>query len=686
MSSEIPEKIQKIMDDYPDMNEAPLYSAKGLNVYIDLIKARYSSVDIQALLRHANMKMEEIKDPGHWFNQYQINAFMDYLIRQTGNPEIGREAGRFVCAPESLGILRSYYRAFGSPTKAFEKLTQLAADVSLSSDYQAIIHNNDKIEIIVKPYPRVTEEKFQCDNRKGYFEGIFQLFDLPLPKIEHDHCMFDDQNTHDYCRYFVSWEQVTSDKYKLIHNYLILISFLIIMITPFFIPFSTIIHLTCFLVITHLGFRLYIILHENQELRPIISNQSSINSTAYKELIEQIDENYHSLDMFRKISMGLSKPHQLSESLQGVLDVLKTRYDRCAILLANVEQSKLIYRAGFGYTQKQLQLWEKTGWFHVLDESRGTFIRTFRENRSFLINDIKEVINNFSLRSIEFANKMGVKSLISCPIYYHDQPLGVLAVDNYKNQRELIQSDINLLMGIAYQISIFIKYHRMATKEKQAAMVDMAQQAIHNIRNPASAIDVDLETLTKFCQLDSEANEILEDIKKENLRILELANNYLRYLNPIESRKETIKINSFIQDITKRLNDVQILLTIEPSNPLVNADPTDLKWIFEELIENTKKYGKFPIEITIQLHKNKDDEKQKHKRNQIIQIDFKDNGNNIPPDKKNEIFEPFFSLDKQNSGLGLATIKKKIEDHGGTISLSSNRNSGTCFIIQLPVL
>jgi len=688
MSLKIPEKIQTIMDKYPDMNEAPLYSAKGLNVYIDLIKARYSSVDIQALLEQASMKMEEIKDPGHWFNQKQINAFMDYLIRQTGNPDIGREAGRFVCAPESLGILRSYYRAFGSPKHAFEKLTQLAADVSLSADYQAIIHSNNKIEIIVKPYPGVNEEKFQCDNRKGYFEGIFQLFNLPLPKIEHDHCMFADQKKCDQCRYFVSWEPMSSEKYKTIHNYTLLITFFMMFITAFLVSFSSLIQLAGLLAVINLGFRLYISHLENQELRPIISNQSNIESTAYKELIEQIDKTYQSYDMLRKISIGISKPHQLNETLQEVINVLKGRYDRCAILLANSDQSKLIYRVGFGYTKKQLNLWQKTGWFHVLDSSQGTFIRTYRENRSFLINDIKDVINDFSIRSNEFAKKMGVKSLISCPIYYQNQPFGVLAVDNYIDQRELIQSDINLMMGIAHQIGIYIQYNRVAIKERQAAMADMALQAIHNIRSPASSIDVDLKTITEFCKLDNNVIEIIEDIKRQNSRILELSNNYLRYLKPIDLRKEKFQINKFIHEICSHMSDREIILSLDPSNPLINADPIDFKWIFEELIENTKKYAKFPVEIGTKLLFVDDSyatrEIDNHKS--IIQISFQDNGDKISSDISNEIFEPFYSVDKQNSGLGLSTIKKKIEDHGGNIYLSNQNNSGNCFIIQLPTI
>jgi len=671
MDIDIPEKIQKIIDQYPDMNEAPLYSAKGLSIYIELIKLNHTSVDIQELLSHGNMKMEEIKDPGHWFNQNQINAFMDSLIRQTGNPEIGREAGRFVCAPESLGMLRSYYRAFGSPLAAFQKLTQLAEDISLSANYQSIVHARNKIEVIVTPYPGVKEEKFQCDNRKGYFEGVFQLFHLPLPKIDHDQCLFD---KHDKCRYFVSWELTKSEKYKKIHNMLFLISVVIMIIMPSILFTSTLFHCFFVFLFIHIGIRLHISYLGNKELRSIIENQADIQSTAYTELSEQIQKTYQSFDMFRKISMGLSKPHQLKNSLQTVINVLQDRYDRCAILLANENKTKLIYEVGFGYTEAQLQLWEKTGWFHVLEESQGTFIRSFRENRSFLINYIEDVIDDFSLRSIEFVKKMQVKSLISCPIYYDGQPLGVLGVDNYKKQRELIQSDINLLAGIAHQIGIHIQYHLIAKEDKKSAMDDMALQVIHNIRSPASAIDVNLKYIQRKCQLDSKVAKKFQAIQRQNSRIFELLQDFLRFTRPIETRLEKCHINRLLNDIVNQLHiEEDIHLKLSSYNSIVRASKADFKWIFEELLANTKKYGAFPVVIHTKVE------------DPMIQIFYKDSGNGVLENIKDDIFEPFFSSDKQGSGLGLSIIRKIIEAHGGKISLRNNANSGTCFIVLLPL-
>jgi len=666
MSINIPEKVQKIIEHYPDMKKAPLYSAKGLKVYIDLIKVNYNFIDINELLSHANMKLEAINDPGHWFNQYQINAFMDFLIKKTDNQEIGREAGRFVCAPESLGMLRGMYLSFFTPIAAYEKISSLAADVSLSSAYESIVHSSSKVEIIVTPYPGIKEEKFQCDNRKGYFEGIFQLYDLPFPEIEHQECLF---NGHNVCRYILTWEPQKSKKFSHIQKRLLLWSSLSLF-SPLITPLPTALVIIGLVAMGHSIFYSLISRMETKELRSIIKKKADIIS--YSELFHQIQENYENIDMIRKLSIGLSKKHQLNDSLQSVIDILKTKYDRCAILLANANQTKLIYKVGYGYTEEQLELWKNTGWFHILKESEGTFIRTFRENRAFLINDINAVVNDYSLRSAAFAKKMCVKSLISCPIYYDDEPLGVLAVDNHQNHRKLIQTDTNLLMGIAHQISIRIQYNKMAAKLRNAAMVDMAMQAIHNIRNPSSAIDTNLLYIRKFCNFDDKCSKKLTNIQKHNARILELAKDFLRYLKPIELRKKTFKINSFIENIIASL-EKEIVLKPEPTNPSIYADESTLKWVFEELIENSKKYGEMPLIIDIK------------KAIDILQVFVKDNGNGIPDSYRDYIFEPFFSANKQSTGLGLSNVQRIIKDHGGNITLCNKEPSGTCFLIELPL-
>ena len=66
------------------------------------------------------------------------------------------------------------------------------------------------------------------------------------------------------------------------------------------------------------------------------------------------------------------------------------------------------------------------------------------------------------------------------------------------------------------------------------------------------------------------------------------------------------------------------------------------------------------------------------------QILIKNDGAPIPPEIVDNVFEPFFTTKKAGSGLGLATVKKIVEEHGGSITIGSAPGEGTTVTIRLP--
>ena len=68
----------------------------------------------------------------------------------------------------------------------------------------------------------------------------------------------------------------------------------------------------------------------------------------------------------------------------------------------------------------------------------------------------------------------------------------------------------------------------------------------------------------------------------------------------------------------------------------------------------------------------------------LYRIVFKDNGPGIDPETAVRAFDPLFSTKSYGCGLGLATVKKIIEQHGGTVSLDSNVGVGTQVTVSLP--
>ncbi len=70
-------------------------------------------------------------------------------------------------------------------------------------------------------------------------------------------------------------------------------------------------------------------------------------------------------------------------------------------------------------------------------------------------------------------------------------------------------------------------------------------------------------------------------------------------------------------------------------------------------------------------------------------VNIKDTGISIPDEEKENIFEPFYRVDKSRSremggsGLGLSIVRSIINKHNGKITVTNNENGGTCFEIAI---
>jgi HD-GYP domain-containing protein (c-di-GMP phosphodiesterase class II) len=434
------------------LNE-PLYNSRIINNYIKLIKSQYSYINVEDLLKYAGMELYQIEDEGHWFTQNQIDKFQERLKKVTGNIDIAREAGRFAAAPGSLGIMRHHVLGLIGPEYAFELIGNYASKFTRSTNFKAKKHGPNKVEIIVTPRSGVKEGVYQCENRFGFWEAITTAFNYELPQIDHPECIFKGGKS---CRYIVSWKESPIILWKRVRNITGAALFLFSIFTLGFVPswhisialFST--SLSVFMALT-----LYVNHLNNKELFKAVTNlQESSNSS-----VDLINKNYEHALLINEVSQALSKELELNNILSNVVNILEKRldYDRGLILLTNKEKTRLIAQTGFGYKQAELSKFMHGRGFRLdKEDSKGVFVVSFHEKKPFLVNDIDEIKDSLTTRSFEFARKIGAKSFICCPIVYEDESIGVLAVDNIKTKKPLLESDINILMGIANQIGISI--------------------------------------------------------------------------------------------------------------------------------------------------------------------------------------------------------------------------------------
>jgi PAS domain S-box-containing protein len=112
----------------------------------------------------------------------------------------------------------------------------------------------------------------------------------------------------------------------------------------------------------------------------------------------------------------------------------------------------------------------------------------FKDQKPFLVNDIKDVEKDISSKSREFAKRLSASSFICVPIVYEGKSEGIIAVDSARSKRTLNQSDLNLLLGIALQIGISINNARsyqlvLEREERFRALSENAPDIIYTINN-----------------------------------------------------------------------------------------------------------------------------------------------------------------------------------------------------------
>ena len=545
---------------------SPLYNSRITKTYLEYIKDSYPDLDIDSILEYAGMTRHEIEDQAHWFSQNQTDRFQEILVKKTNNPNIAREAGRFTTSHKGLGPVKQYTLGLMSLTSVYLLMGKVYPTMSRAADIKTKKISPNKVEIVATPNPGVNEKPYQCENRIGTFESLAMWFTQKLATVEHSTCL---HKGDDSCHYIITWQKTASVIWKRIRNYSLLFSLTISISLYFVLPPMTwgILVVLCSLISLSFAF-----LSENLEKKELIKTVESQGDAA-KDLIAEINIRHNNAMLVQEIGKATSSILDIDKLIKTVINIMKIHmdFDRGLVMLADKNKSRLFYTAGYGYNNK-IELLLRDSEFHLDNpRSQGVFIVSFRSQKPILVNDIVEIKKTLSKRSLEFAKKMGVRSLICVPIVYEKESLGILAVDNPKSKRPLKTSDMNLLMGVASQTAVGINNAK-------------SFQQIH-------------ESEKKYRELVENANSIImrRDIKGNITFFNEFAQNFFGYTEDEilgKSLEGTIFPNT--KSTKTYLDNLLSLFTHTRDKPIINekesvlrnGDKVWIAWTYRPIFDN----------------------------------------------------------------------------------------------------
>ena len=220
--------------------------------------------------------------------------------------------------------------------------------------------------------------------------------------------------------------------------------------------------------------------------------------------------------------------------------------------------------------------------------------------------------------------------------------------------------------------------------EKLAVIGKMAAGLSHDIKTPLAVIESAVFRIKKRVEENEEVMEFLEKIKRQTERAEKIINRLLNYAKPSywqieytnlkEILEESLEIALHSKDNKLKIENIDIKTDIR-EDLFVEGDKTALQQVFINLIINAFEAieGKGSVEISLD------------KDGEFATVIIKDTGVGISQENIKKIFDPFYTTKERGTGLGLAVVKRILEDHRGEVEVISKKGEGTTFIIKLPL-
>jgi two-component system, NtrC family, sensor histidine kinase HydH len=208
---------------------------------------------------------------------------------------------------------------------------------------------------------------------------------------------------------------------------------------------------------------------------------------------------------------------------------------------------------------------------------------------------------------------------------------------------------------------------------------------VHEIRNPLSAVKMNLRILENKCATDPVVAEHFKLAREQTDRLESMLEELLDYSKPVVLKKETITVSELIRETLINFDSdgapshPTISEEIDPQLPAVRVDRKRMAQVLLNLVLNARQAG--GPEATIRITA---DEIRNHGR-RTVRLSVIDQGRGISEENLKHIFEPFFTTRKQGTGLGLSNARKIVEAHGGSLTVESKVEHGTSVAIMLPM-
>lgn len=216
--------------------------------------------------------------------------------------------------------------------------------------------------------------------------------------------------------------------------------------------------------------------------------------------------------------------------------------------------------------------------------------------------------------------------------------------------------------------------------EKMAVIGEMAMYLAHEIRNPLVSMGGFANALLKTSNLSDKDKEKARIIAEEAKQLEGMLSRILEFTRPAKQAMETVEVNQVVQEIVELMRmgygsqGYTFRVATTEDLPKIKEEFERVKQSLINLIKNAVEAMPTGGEIVVRTGLS----------DGLVTLSVEDHGVGMTESQAKQAFSPFFSTKTKGFGLGLAMIKKIVEESGGRVELSTQKNIGTTVTLSFP--
>lgn len=358
----------------------------------------------------------------------------------------------------------------------------------------------------------------------------------------------------------------------------------------------------------------------------------------------------------------------------------------CSVFLLSEDGSELVLRACHGGTQ----LYREKPNLGTEDSLLGSVLKHRKPVA------VVDVVKEKGYIQIDIARKEKLTSMLAAPLIFGQKAVGVLTV--YTQQRHRFSNDeVKLLTTLGELSAVAIEKGRLLARvvdmeeklrasERLSALGLLAAEIAHEIRNPLTVMQMLFHALVETLEMDPTSRrdaELISEKMRQMNRILDQVLSFARSSEPI---KEAVHAQQLIDDVflltrhKLEQQGIEIRTTVAEHLPPFRADRAQVEQVLLNLILNAADAmsGGGILRLSAALE---EFEGQSH-----LALSIRDNGQGMSPDQIANLFAPFLTYKDSGTGIGLAIVKKIMENHRSKVQVESKVGQGTKFKLLFPII